>query len=519
MSDPSLNYYVSRGTTTQRLAFTPTPATPAAGPSPGYLWWDTTLQEEFAYDFLSAAWVSTSGPAAGTVTHTGTLTSGQLIKGNGGADVTVGDLSGDVTTSGGTATTIANNAVTTAKINNAAVTYAKIQNVSANSVLLGASATGSGAPPSEIALGSGLTMTGSTLSASGGSGTVTHTGALTSGQLVLGNGSADIAVGDLSGDVTTSGSAATTIAASAVTNAKLANMAQSTIKGRAAGAGTGAPVDLTATQATAILNALVGDSGSGGTAGLAPAPAAGDAAANKFLKADATWAVPAGAGNVNTTGSPASGNLTKFSGATTITNGDLSGDVTTSGTLAATIAANAVTTSKITNSAVTLAKIANAGANSVIVGAGSGGSGSAYTELTVGAGLTMGASSLTTSTAQQTRAIVFSIDGGGSALTTGIKADISVPYACTIASVVMLADQSGSVVVDIWKDTLANYPPTSGDSIVASAPPTISSATNSSDTTLTGWTTSISAGDTLRFNINSASTITRLSLTLKVTVS
>ena len=49
--------------------------------------------------------------------------------------------------------------------------------------------------------------------------------------------------------------------------------------------------------------------------------------------------------------------------------------------------------------------------------------------------------------------------------------------------------------------------------------PTISSATNSQDTTLTGWTTSISAGDTLRFNINSASTVTRLNLVLTVTVS
>lgn len=118
-----------------------------------------------------------------------------------------------------------------------------------------------------------------------------------------------------------------------------------------------------------------------------------------------------------------------------------------------------------------------------------------------------------------TRAITFAIDGGGSALTTGIKADVYVPYACTITAVTMLADQSGSVVVDIWKDTLANYPPTIADTIVASAPPTISSATNSSDTTLTGWTTSISAGDTLRFNVNSATSITRLDLTLKVAVS
>ena len=79
-----------------------------------------------------------------------------------------------------------------------------------------------------------------------------------------------------------------------ITNAKLADMAQSRIKGRAAGAGTGAPTDLTPAQATAVLDAMVGDSGSGGTKGLVPAPAAGDAAASKFLKADGTWAAPGG---------------------------------------------------------------------------------------------------------------------------------------------------------------------------------------------------------------------------------
>jgi hypothetical protein len=41
---------------------------------------------------------------------------------------------------------------------------------------------------------------------------------------------------------------------------------------------------------------MVGDSGSGGLAGAVPAPAAGDAAAFKFLQADGTWAVPGGAG-------------------------------------------------------------------------------------------------------------------------------------------------------------------------------------------------------------------------------
>jgi hypothetical protein len=56
-----------------------------------------------------------------------------------------------------------------------------------------------------------------------GAGTVTHTGgALTLNELVCGAGSADISVCDLTGDVTTSGSKATTIVANAVTSAKMA---------------------------------------------------------------------------------------------------------------------------------------------------------------------------------------------------------------------------------------------------------------------------------------------------------
>lgn len=111
------------------------------------------------------------------------------------------------------------------------------------------------------------------------------------------------------------------------------------------------------------------------------------------------------------------------------------------------------------------------------------------------------------------------IDGGGSAITTGVKGYIMVPYNCTINSVTMLADQSGSIVVDIWKDTYANFPPTVADTITASAKPTISAANKSQDATLTGWTTTITAGDILAFNVDSATTITRLNLILKVTKS
>jgi hypothetical protein len=83
----------------------------------------------------------------------------------------------------------------------------------------------------------------------------------------------------------------------------------------------------------------------------------------------------------------------------------------------------------------------------------------------------------------------------------------------------MLADQSGSIVVDIWKDTYANYPPTVADTITAAAKPTISATTKSQNATLTGWTTAITAGDTLRFNVDSITTCTRVLISLKITKS
>lgn len=60
----------------------------------------------------------------------------------------------------------------------------------------------------------------------------------------------------------------------------------------------------TPAQVTATLDAMVGDSWSGWTKWLAPAPAAGDAAASKFLKADWTWSVPTWSGNVSKVWTP-----------------------------------------------------------------------------------------------------------------------------------------------------------------------------------------------------------------------
>lgn len=121
---------------------------------------------------------------------------------------------------------------------------------------------------------------------------------------------------------------------------------------------------------------------------------------------------------------------------------------------------------------------------------------------------------------QKIESIEFVIDGGGSALTTGMKGYIEVPFGFTITQVTTLADVSGSVVVDIFKCTYAQFDagsthPVSADKITSSTPPTISSATKAQDSTLTSWTTAISAGDILGFNVNSATTVTRVTVSIK----
>jgi hypothetical protein len=102
--------------------------------------------------------------------------------------------------------------------------------------------------------------------------------------------------------------------------------------------------------------------------------------------------------------------------------------------------------------------------------------------------------------------------------TTGFKAPFHrVPYACTITGWEMVGDVSGSLVIDLWKDTYANYPPMVGDSITGSAKPTLSSEIKAASTTLTGWTTSLAAGDYIGANVDSRATITSGVLTLFLT--
>lgn len=122
------------------------------------------------------------------------------------------------------------------------------------------------------------------------------------------------------------------------------------------------------------------------------------------------------------------------------------------------------------------------------------------------------------STDVSTTIIPIVIDGGGSTISTGVKGYMIVPATCDILGWKILGDQSGSIVIDLWKDTYANFPPLDADSIAGSAFPTVSAAVKAASTTLTGWTTRISNGDILGWNVDSVTSFTRVTLALDVRI-
>lgn len=114
------------------------------------------------------------------------------------------------------------------------------------------------------------------------------------------------------------------------------------------------------------------------------------------------------------------------------------------------------------------------------------------------------------------------VDGGGSTITTGIKGSITVPFTGTITGWTVLSTDAtptaGAVAFDIWKDTYANYPPTVDDTIIPSGTKPNITATNTKGqfANLTGWTTSVTAGDVLLFNVDSVTSLTRVTLILTI---
>ena len=122
-------------------------------------------------------------------------------------------------------------------------------------------------------------------------------------------------------------------------------------------------------------------------------------------------------------------------------------------------------------------------------------------------------------------AMNFLIDGGGGNINAQTWGYLTVPFNATVSGARLFGNASGTITVDIWKCTYAQFDagsthPVSGDSICGGFPPTITASTKSS-TTVTefqSWSTQLLQDDILGFNVPSTSAgISRVTLALDLT--
>ena len=111
------------------------------------------------------------------------------------------------------------------------------------------------------------------------------------------------------------------------------------------------------------------------------------------------------------------------------------------------------------------------------------------------------------------------IDGVGAPITIGFSGTLLIPYGCVIYNWFLTSDVMGSVQIDIWKmsqDAIrAGGFPSAANTITGSAKPNISANKFGYSAALTGWTTLINQNDVLAFNVDTASSLVRVTLVLQ----
>jgi hypothetical protein len=114
------------------------------------------------------------------------------------------------------------------------------------------------------------------------------------------------------------------------------------------------------------------------------------------------------------------------------------------------------------------------------------------------------------------KAVVIGIgDFAGAPILPGVKTYFEMPFGMRILAWRLFADVVGSIVIDVWKDTYANFPPTAADTIAGSEKPTLVAAQKAEDLSLSTWMTDIAQGDVIGVNVDSATTVKQVTLTLR----
>lgn len=114
--------------------------------------------------------------------------------------------------------------------------------------------------------------------------------------------------------------------------------------------------------------------------------------------------------------------------------------------------------------------------------------------------------------------INYTIDGGGSPITPGTYGQLQLPANMIITGWSLTADQSGDAVVDVLASTFAAFPTTA--SIAGSDKPTLASEQAAENLAVNPaiWDVELPQYDLIQFAVDSASTVTRLNITLFVLV-
>lgn len=134
------------------------------------------------------------------------------------------------------------------------------------------------------------------------------------------------------------------------------------------------------------------------------------------------------------------------------------------------------------------------------------------------AGGSYGCSASLGSDTGQREDITFILGGSTTVIASGVAGYLKIPYPVrSINRVTLLADQVGSISVDIWKSSFAVFPPSSANSITGTSQPTITSTLTFQSSTLSGWTTALNVYDILAFNVISSSLVTKVDVILNIT--